>query len=135
MRKLLCAALIIIFFPSVLSAQRFLKFKLPSMQKFTAITSSKSVNTYTPLPFKKNIPPYKRANRIICFIESLSQIKLKEIEHKASFSFSAEFSFSDMIESIFENANTTLINTYDDGIAELFTTAPFMLKLKCSIRF
>lgn len=135
MRKLLCIAFMIFFYSSFSSAQNSLKFNLSKLQIFTAFTIIKTVYSYPDFSLNKQVVPSKEANRIACFIENLPQIKLKTIGNKFSFAFYTELSFSDMIEGAFKNANSGLINTYDDNITGLYKNAPFLLKLKCCIHF
>lgn len=135
MKKILPLFLIILFFQLVASSQNFRKIEinptknsklLPLVKKENpAATSLFSFFKLTPFPGHKN--------KLTSIISNFALVKLKESKIKIIHLIFAELSFSDIFESVIENTNTALLNTYDDGITELFKDAPFMLKLKCII--
>jgi hypothetical protein len=132
MKKIIYAYLLITLFHSFTFAQNSVKLKAITPQKCFLVVFEKTKKTKAFFSEHTFVLLSKNENKLNAFISNLPVIKITETNKKKSLLFT-ELSFSDILENIFSSINSSLINTYDEDIPELFKNAPFTFKLKCII--
>jgi hypothetical protein len=133
MKKIIYAYLLITLFHSFTYAQNSVKFKAITPQKPIVFSFAKIKKTNTSFSAYKFVFLSEEENKLNTFISKLPVIKLTETGKKIKSPLFTEFSFFDILETIFVNSYSSLINTYDEDFPELFKDAPFAFKLKCII--
>ncbi len=135
MRKLFYSILFAIIFHALGYAQNNAKFKIILPQKNLSLNISPIKNTSYSFLLKSLSCTTATKTTFQSFISALPLIQLNKAVGKKSKLFFTGFSFGELLETAFNKVNTSLINSYDDEVPELFKDAPFTLKLKCVISF
>jgi hypothetical protein len=133
MRKLFYSILFAIIFHALGYAQNNAKFKIVLAQKTLPLRISTIKNTSHSFLLESLSSAAIPQTTLQSFISALPLIQLNKAAGKKSKLFFTEFSFGELLETAFNKVNTSLINTYDDEVPELFKDAPFTLKVKCII--
>ena len=133
MKKIIYTYLLLTLFHSFTYSQNSVKFKAIIPQTPFLLVFEKNKKTKTSFYEYKFVFLSKEENKLNAFISKLPEIKISETGKKIKSPLFTELSFSDILENIFASINSSLINTYDEDVPELFKDAPFTFKLKCTI--
>ena len=134
MKRMLYFNLLVIVFHAGAYSQKLVHHSMRLPQKLPVITTAKTNNDIAAFIFLQRAEVTPPQNRFISLLNALPFIKFKEPANNKLPVLLTELSFGEIAESIFEKANSSLLNTYDDTIPELFKDAPFSVKITCIIR-
>jgi len=135
MKRKIYISSLFIFITTVAFSQKILHHHVFFPQGFFVVSKTKTENKIPalfvlPQPADVAIPKAK----FISLFTGLPVIKLMEPVNRKKPVLLTELCFGEIAETIFEQANSSLLNTYDDTIPELFKDAPFSVKITCIIR-